>query len=61
MSLRRSDIPNRDRSPSARKSYGENDLAEALGPVGKVVASVFAAKADLDKLVEAVRTKAKAK
>ena len=43
------------------KGYGENDLAEALGPVAKAVSAVVAAKADLDKLIEAVRTKAKAK
>ena len=43
------------------KGYGESDLTESLGPVAKVVGAVVAAKADLDKLIEAVRAKAKAK
>ena len=43
------------------KGYGENDLAEALLPVCKAVEAIVAAKADLDALIEAVRTKAKGK
>ena len=44
------------------KAYGENDVAgEALLPVRKAVEAIVAAKADLDKLIEAVRIKAKAK
>jgi hypothetical protein len=43
------------------KGYGENDLTEALGPVTKAVEAVVAAKTDLDALIEAVRTKAKAR
>ena len=43
------------------KGYSENDLAEALAPVGKAVEAIVAAKADLDALIEAVRTKAKGK
>ena len=41
--------------------YGENDLAEALGPVRKAVEDIVAAKANLDKVIEAVRAKAKGK
>ena len=42
------------------KAYGENDVAgEALLPVRKAVEAIVAAKADLDALIEAVRTKAK--
>ncbi len=44
------------------KAYGENDVGgEALLPVRKAVEIIVAAKADLDALIEAVRTKAKGK
>ena len=44
------------------KAYGENDVGgEALLPVRKAVETIVAAKADLDALIEAVRTKAKGK
>jgi hypothetical protein len=43
------------------KGYGENDLTEALDPVTKAVEAVVAAKTDLDALIDAVRTKAKAR
>ena len=43
------------------KGYGENCLAEALGPVTKAVEAVIAANHDLDALVEAVRNKARGK
>ena len=42
-------------------AFGENDLDQALGPITAAVQAVVAAKADLDKLIEAVRTKAKAR
>ena len=44
------------------KAYGENDVAgEALLPMRKAVETIVSAKADLDALIEAVRTKAKGK
>ena len=43
------------------KGYGENDLTDALGPVSKAVEAVVAAKTEIDAVIEAVRTKAKAK
>ena len=43
------------------KGFSENDLSEALLPVREVVATVCAAKLDLDALIEAVRSKAKGK
>ena len=43
------------------KGFSENDLSEALMPVREVVATVCAAKLDLDALIEAVKSKAKGK
>lgn len=41
------------------KGYAENDLTDALAPVRKAVELVTGAKTDFDKLVEAIRKKAK--
>lgn len=43
------------------KAFGENDLDQALGPITTAVQAVVAAKPDLDKFIELVRTKAKGK
>lgn len=41
------------------QGFEQNDLAKALAPVTKAVEQVVAAKAELDKIVEAVRVAAK--
>jgi hypothetical protein len=43
------------------KGFQENDLTEALAPVGKAVEAVVKAKSDLDALIEQVRTRAKSR
>jgi hypothetical protein len=41
--------------------FEQNDLAAALAPIGKAMKQAIAAKAELDKIVELVRTAAKSK
>lgn len=51
------DIP----AEALAQGFETNDLAKALAPVGKAVQHAIAAKAELDKLIEQVRTTAKRK